>query len=140
MAGRQRSRTPSDSGGVGHPLLPPTPERSDFSLTELLENQAAQEREAAAVLPFAFGKCTNPMGPGLRQAIYSCLTCNPNEGKDSRLGGICSACSIGCHADHGASPLSARASQDLTDEAQSWSSCSAAATLCVVAPALLPTR
>lgn len=97
---RQRSQTPSDSGGPGHPLLPPTPERQEFSINELLSAQAAQEAEAAKVLPWTFSKCSNPMGPGMRQAIYSCLTCNPKEG-DKRAG-VCSGCSISCHGDHGA--------------------------------------
>ncbi|KAH7107287.1 hypothetical protein BKA62DRAFT_610594 [Auriculariales sp. MPI-PUGE-AT-0066] len=61
-------------------------------LLQLIDIDNAQRREAAIALPHAFDKCTYALG-SLRQAVYLCLTCGLDRG-------VCSACSIACHADH----------------------------------------
>jgi E3 ubiquitin-protein ligase UBR7 len=63
-----------------------------LALSDVLASQRSLEEEAAAAIPHDFSRCTYPLGP-IRQAVYLCVTC-----KDER--GICSACSVSCHADH----------------------------------------
>ncbi|CAH7665819.1 hypothetical protein BY996DRAFT_4573358 [Phakopsora pachyrhizi] len=89
---------------------------SPVTMTQLLEQQAKLESEVAEVLPFDISKCSRPLGP-IRQSIYSCLTCNPIRDRITQVSnhpdddsgtmtqshiraGICSSCSVSCHADH----------------------------------------
>ena len=46
--------------------------------------------------------CTKPLGP-LRQAVFSCLTCNPPPADPKapyNAAGICYSCSVQCHGEH----------------------------------------
>ncbi|KAG0140652.1 hypothetical protein CROQUDRAFT_52917 [Cronartium quercuum f. sp. fusiforme G11] len=77
-----------------------------ITLPELLDQQSSLESEVAEVLPFDCSHCTRSLGP-LRQAVYSCLTCNPPKSASDGIpsashvqAGVCSACSVSCHADH----------------------------------------
>lgn len=66
------------------------------SIKEYLDEVEEQELEADLVLGGDEGKeCTYTKGYMKRQAIFSCLTCNP-EGN----AGICTACSLSCHDGH----------------------------------------
>lgn len=66
---------------------------ADQSLTAFIAKEDALVQEAALAVPQSFDKCTYELGP-IRQAVYLCLTCNIPRG-------ICSACSVACHGDHG---------------------------------------
>lgn len=66
------------------------------TLLRYLEQQDALVAEASEVLPHSFNACTYALGP-IRQAVYLCLTCTP---EDASPAGVCAACSIACHADH----------------------------------------
>lgn len=63
------------------------------SLSTLMASEASLLQEAALALPHSFDKCTHSKGP-IRQAIHLCLTCAVPRG-------LCSACSVACHGDHG---------------------------------------
>ncbi|KAI9484301.1 hypothetical protein BDB00DRAFT_984296 [Zychaea mexicana] len=75
-----------------------TEQNTDEILTavDIVDQQRQLEQEAQQVLPGKFEKCTYDQGY-IRQALYSCKTCYPEE-KD--LAGFCYSCSIACHADH----------------------------------------
>ncbi|RKP26778.1 hypothetical protein SYNPS1DRAFT_13700 [Syncephalis pseudoplumigaleata] len=73
---------------------PPGNDEHTVTAVDVLQAQTALEREAAAVLPGRFDRCTRSLGP-TRQSAYACLTCSPVEPR-----GICYACSIACHAEH----------------------------------------
>ncbi|KAG9026356.1 hypothetical protein FRB95_008920 [Tulasnella sp. JGI-2019a] len=70
-----------------------------LSLSSLLAKEERLLKQASRAMPHAFNTCTyDAPGGYIRQAIYLCKTC---KGPDGRMGkGICSACSISCHADH----------------------------------------
>ena len=63
------------------------------SLTTLIASEASLVQEAALAVPHSFDKCTHGQGP-IRQAVHLCLTCAMPRG-------LCSACSVACHGDHG---------------------------------------
>lgn len=65
------------------------------SLTAFIANEDALIKEAALALPHSFDKCTYELGP-IRQNVHLCLTCGIPRG-------MCSACSVVCHGDHGVS-------------------------------------
>ncbi|KAG2216220.1 hypothetical protein INT45_014192, partial [Circinella minor] len=67
-----------------------------LTAVDIVDQQQKLEKEAQQVLPGKFEKCTFDQGY-IRQALYSCKTCYPEE-KD--LAGFCYSCSIACHADH----------------------------------------
>ncbi|KAG8974334.1 hypothetical protein FRC05_007640 [Tulasnella sp. 425] len=69
-----------------------------ISLDSLLSTQSKLLKQAARAIPHSFSKCTyDEPGGYIRQALYWCKTCT----KPGELGkGICSACSVSCHADH----------------------------------------
>ncbi|CEP63086.1 uncharacterized protein LALA0_S07e02080g [Lachancea lanzarotensis] len=63
---------------------------SDISASEYIDQQNALEDEAREVMPWSPNQCTYIDG-GLRQPVFSCLTCGEI--------GVCYSCSIQCHAD-----------------------------------------
>ncbi|ESQ54959.1 hypothetical protein EUTSA_v10025382mg [Eutrema salsugineum] len=66
------------------------------SIKEYIESMDAEELEADLVLGGDAGdECTYPKGYMKRQAIFSCITCNP-EGN----AGVCTACCLSCHDGH----------------------------------------
>ena len=67
-----------------------------LTAVDIVDQQQKLEREAQQVLPGKFEKCTFDQGY-IRQALYSCKTCYPEE---ADLAGFCYSCSIACHADH----------------------------------------
>ena len=78
-----------------------SPEMSRTALDYLQEQQRLEE-DAREALPYAFDRCTQPIG-ALRQTLFSCLTCNPPTtplDHQSKSAGICYSCSISCHGEH----------------------------------------
>ncbi|KAL8885099.1 MAG: hypothetical protein Q9215_006994 [Flavoplaca cf. flavocitrina] len=70
--------------------------------SEFIDSQLQLEADAREALPYAFDRCTQPLGP-LRQNLFSCLTCNPppKSASDSYTpAGVCYSCSIACHGEH----------------------------------------
>ncbi|KAI9278344.1 hypothetical protein BDA99DRAFT_600056 [Phascolomyces articulosus] len=67
-----------------------------ITAVDIVDQQQKLEQEAQQVLPGKFETCTFDQGY-IRQALYSCKTCYPNE---QDLAGFCYSCSIACHADH----------------------------------------
>ncbi|KAG0557373.1 hypothetical protein KC19_11G124500 [Ceratodon purpureus] len=66
------------------------------TLAEYMERVEEQELEADLVLGGDDGKeCTYRQGYMKRQAVFSCLTCTPDE-----EAGFCTACSLACHDGH----------------------------------------
>ncbi|CAH2078131.1 unnamed protein product [Thlaspi arvense] len=66
------------------------------SINEYIESLDAEELEVDLVLGGDEGdECTYPKGYMKRQAIFSCITCNP-EGN----AGVCTACCLSCHEGH----------------------------------------
>ncbi|KAF0682477.1 Aste57867_25429 [Aphanomyces stellatus] len=69
----------------------------EVTLAEVLEEDASLVETADAVLGEASAThCSFPDGY-IRQALYSCLTCQTSTKADA---GLCLACSLTCHADH----------------------------------------
>ncbi|XP_065070037.1 putative E3 ubiquitin-protein ligase UBR7 [Rhopilema esculentum] len=69
-----------------------------LSMVDILEGGKALEDEATAVLGASDDQnCTYPQGYVNRQALYSCLSCAPEEDSPA---GICFACSLHCHDGH----------------------------------------
>ncbi|KAI9314723.1 hypothetical protein BX666DRAFT_1962790 [Dichotomocladium elegans] len=67
---------------------------------DIVEQQAALEREAQEVLPGKFEDCTFDKGY-IRQGLYACKTCQKDGGDSkSERAGMCYSCSIACHTDH----------------------------------------
>ncbi|XP_022116668.2 putative E3 ubiquitin-protein ligase UBR7 isoform X2 [Pieris rapae] len=72
------------------------------TMMDVLKEQEDFEEDANAVLGASDDKnCTFFMGYIKRQAIYACMTCNPDAKDDpSKRAGVCLACSLKCHEDH----------------------------------------
>ncbi|CAG8632283.1 6875_t:CDS:10 [Funneliformis caledonium] len=71
--------------------------KETLTVQEILERQRLLEEEAGEILSWKFDECTYNKGY-IRQLVYACKTCKPNEGYGP--GGVCYSCSISCHADH----------------------------------------
>ena len=70
--------------------------------SQFIDNQLQLEADAREALPYAFDRCTQPLGP-LRQNLFSCLTCNPPPNSSSdpfTPAAVCYSCSIACHGEH----------------------------------------
>lgn len=79
-------------------------QQSETSQTaaEFIREQMQLEADAREALPYSIKDCTQQLGP-LRQAVYSCLTCNPPPSDPKApydAAGVCYACSIQCHGEH----------------------------------------
>ncbi|XP_057520552.1 uncharacterized protein LOC130800860 [Amaranthus tricolor] len=71
-------------------------EKQTCTLNEYLDDVEERELEAEMVLGGDDGdECTYSNGYLKRQAIFSCLTCTPEE-----FAGFCTACSLSCHEGH----------------------------------------
>jgi E3 ubiquitin-protein ligase UBR7 len=72
------------------------------NLQDYLKDQEEQEANTIAVLGASDETtCTYPKGYVKRQALYSCLDCNPESRTDeSKRAGVCLACSLECHTGH----------------------------------------
>ncbi|KAF2267391.1 hypothetical protein CC78DRAFT_530789 [Lojkania enalia] len=69
---------------------------------EFIREQLSLEAEAREALPYQFDTCTRDLG-AIRQALFSCLTCNPppiNPADPYVAAGVCYSCSISCHGEH----------------------------------------
>ncbi|KAK3392163.1 putative zinc finger in N-recognin-domain-containing protein [Sordaria brevicollis] len=78
--------------------------KSDNSQTaaDFIRDQMQLEADAREALPYSIENCTKPLGP-LRQAVFSCLTCNPPPADPKapyNAAGICYSCSVQCHGEH----------------------------------------
>jgi len=73
-----------------------------FTIQELIQLNNSEMDEVAAVLGAADeNNCSYNKGYMTRQALYACLTCNPDaKNNKSKLAGCCLACSMTCHTDH----------------------------------------
>ncbi|XP_037958117.1 putative E3 ubiquitin-protein ligase UBR7 [Teleopsis dalmanni] len=78
------------------------PEEDSVTMMDILQEQQNLEEACAAVLGASDAKrCTYENGPVKRQALYSCLTCNPVVGDNyENAAAVCLACSISCHENH----------------------------------------
>ncbi|KAI6383625.1 hypothetical protein MCOR25_000078 [Pyricularia grisea] len=79
-------------------------QQSETSQTaaEFIREQMQLEADAREALPYSIKDCTKSLGP-LRQAVFSCLTCNPPPSDPKApydAAGVCYACSIQCHGEH----------------------------------------
>ncbi|KAF2115242.1 putative zinc finger in N-recognin-domain-containing protein [Lophiotrema nucula] len=75
---------------------------SSQTAAEFIREQLSLEQEAREALPYQFDTCTRDLG-AIRQALFSCLTCNPppNDASDPYTpAGVCYSCSISCHGEH----------------------------------------
>lgn len=72
------------------------PDQKVVTALDIIEQQAALEKEAQEVLPGKFEKCTYEQGY-IRQNLYACKTCTSSEDEPA---GMCYSCSIACHSDH----------------------------------------
>lgn len=63
---------------------------------DIVDQQAALEKEANEILPGKFEVCTFDKGY-IRQPVYACKTCSHDNNEPA---GMCYSCSIACHADH----------------------------------------
>lgn len=77
-------------------------EETSITMVDILAHENELEEEYAAVLGASDDKCcTYNKGPVKRQALYSCLTCNPDSVDNlDKCAGICLACSLHCHENH----------------------------------------
>ncbi|EAA31738.1 hypothetical protein GE21DRAFT_8324 [Neurospora crassa] len=69
---------------------------------DFIRDQMQLEADAREALPYSIETCTKPLGP-LRQAVFSCLTCNPPPADPKapyNAAGICYSCSVQCHGEH----------------------------------------
>ncbi|KAH7633899.1 putative zinc finger in N-recognin-domain-containing protein [Sordaria sp. MPI-SDFR-AT-0083] len=69
---------------------------------DFIRDQMQLEADAREALPYSIENCTKPLGP-LRQAVFSCLTCNPPPADPKapyNAAGICYSCSVQCHGEH----------------------------------------
>ncbi|KAK3957046.1 putative zinc finger in N-recognin-domain-containing protein [Pseudoneurospora amorphoporcata] len=69
---------------------------------DFIRDQMQLEADAREALPYSIENCTKPLGP-LRQAVFSCLTCNPPPADPKapyNAAGVCYSCSVQCHGEH----------------------------------------
>lgn len=72
------------------------------TMVDILKEEEEMNEATSAVLGGSDeNKCTYFDGYLKRQALYSCLTCQPKAKKDNSLAiGLCLACSLSCHENH----------------------------------------
>ncbi|KAJ4402128.1 hypothetical protein N0V85_005375, partial [Neurospora sp. IMI 360204] len=110
----QPAQQPAEATQDGHeasaPLAPAKARTESFSAksensqtaADFIRDQMQLEADAREALPYSIENCTKPLGP-LRQAVFSCLTCNPPPADPKapyNAAGICYSCSVQCHGEH----------------------------------------